>query len=148
MDPASPLSVGPRVGHNPAPLEGAGVQRLFENALRDRAGADLAFYDLEAVAGRLAAGPVREGDLYALENWQDGTAVVEVKGANLRPALLASLRAAGQALDERRAYAIATSGYVARHQAEALIGHPEAVTPGPLLREVVIAHARERGFPT
>lgn len=147
MDPSAPLGVGELVGHNPAPLEGAAVQRFFEAAMQDQSGADLAFYDPEAVAGRLRAGPVREGDLYSLESWQDATARVEIKGANLRPALLASLRAAGKELDPRRAYAVATPRYVATHDAPELLGEPEAVTPGPLLRDVLIAHVRQRGFP-
>jgi len=147
MDPSAPLGVGQLVGHNPAPLEGAAVQRFFEAAMLDQSGADLAFYDLDSVAGRLRAGPVREGDLYALESWQDSTAVVEVKGATLRPALLASLRAAGKELDPRRTYAVATAWHVAQHEAQELLGEPGAVTSGPLLRDVLIAHAKQRGFP-
>jgi uncharacterized protein DUF3500/5'-nucleotidase-like protein len=146
MDPSAPLGVGALVGNNPAPLEGAAVQRFFEAAMRDQLGADLAFYDPDDVAGRLRAGPVREGDLYALESWQNATARVEIKGANLGPSLVASLRAAGKALEPRRTYAVATSSHIAGYEME-LIGHPEAVTPGPLLREVLIAHARQRGFP-
>src|SRR5262249_2256105 len=87
MDPSAPLGVGALVGPNPAPLEGAAVQRFFEAAMQDQLGTDLAFYDPDDVAGRLRAGPVREGDLYALESWQNATARMEVKGANLGSAL-------------------------------------------------------------
>ena len=147
MDASTPLSVGELIGENPAPLEGPGVQRLFEAAMRDQSGADLAFYDLDAVAGRLRRGPIREGDLYALESWQDSTARVEIQGSNLSSTLVESLRAAGKSLDPRRTYAVATTGHVAREDSAEHLGRPDAVTPGPLLRDVAIAHVKKNGFP-
>ncbi|HEY8210315.1 MAG TPA: 5'-nucleotidase C-terminal domain-containing protein [Myxococcaceae bacterium] len=144
---ASACSVGERIGENPAPLEGPGIQRLFEAAMLDQSGADLAFYNPDAVAGRLRRGTIREGDLYALEVWQDSTARVEIKGANMAPTLVESLRGAGKSLDPRRTYAVATTGHVAREEAAEHLGQPDAVDPGPLLRDVAIAYLKKHGFP-
>lgn len=155
MDAHAPLSVGEPVADNPALLEGAGVQRLFEAAMQDQSGADLAYYDPESVAGRLRQGPIREGDIYALEVWQNAVAVVEIKGAGLSPTLVQALRARGADPDPLRTYRVATVDYTAREDAHRLgqidridgTDGTDARSPGPLLRDVTIAYLKKHGFP-
>jgi len=149
MDAGAPLSVGELLGESPAPLDGEGVARLFEAAMRDQAGVELAYYDPLSVAGRLRRGPVREGDIYALESWQDSVAVVELQGSAMSPDMARALRGRGLDPDPRRTYRIATSGHVAR-EAMATEGmrpsDPGSRRDGPLLRDAVIAYLKKRGF--
>jgi len=146
MDGDAPLSVGELLGHNPAVLAGDGVRSLFERAMRHHTGADLAYYDPAAVAGRLRAGPIRAGDVYVLESSQDGVSVVEVRGRDLSPDLVAQFRADGAALDPRRVYVVATTPHVAAHEAEARLGGSSPRTDHGMLRDAAIAYAREHGF--
>lgn len=146
MDGDRPLSVGELLGENPSVLENGAVRELFEDAMRGQTGADLAYYAPQSVAGRLRAGPIRTGDIYTLECWQDSVTVVEVKGARLAPAFVEELRGRGTDPDPGRVYTIATTGHVARELAPERLGRVESRQPGVLLREATIAHLRERGF--
>jgi hypothetical protein len=146
MDGDAPLSVGELVGHNPRLLEGDGVQALFEHAMRAELGTDLACYPRESVVGRLRAGPIRSGDVYVLESWQEETLVVSIRGAYLGPALQADLRRQGLPLDPARTYTAAVTEYAA-DELEATLGRIDARRPGPLLRELTVAHLRAHGFP-
>jgi hypothetical protein len=144
MNADTPLSVGEPLGDNASVLEGVGVKRLFEDAMREQSSADLAFYDLGAVAGRLRKGPTRTGDIYALESWQDHVVVVEIKGSNLGPSLVEELRARGVRHDPRRAYAVATTGFVIGENAR-LLGKIESRRRGGMVRDVTIAYLKKRG---
>jgi len=144
MDGEAPLSVGEVLGTNPRELDGPGVKRLFERALRDATGADLAWYDLEAAVGRLRAGTVRTGDVFVLESWQDRISVVSVRGARLAPALAAALVAAGTPPEPQRLYDIAT---VADAQEAVALGRPESRRGTELLlRDATVAFLRTHGF--
>jgi Protein of unknown function (DUF3500)/5'-nucleotidase, C-terminal domain len=144
MNADTPLSVGEPLGNNPAVLEGVGVKRLFEAAMREQSGADAAYYDLGAVAGRLRKGPMRTGDIYALESWQDRVIEVEIKGSNLAPSLTEGLRARGIEVDPRRAYAVATTASVVDENGERL-GKIEARRKGGMVRDAAIAYLKKRG---
>jgi hypothetical protein len=146
MDPEAPLSVGEVVGASPSVLEGENVKRLFEGAMREQNGTDLAFYDLEAVAGRLRPGPIRTGDIYALESWKDSVALVEIKGADLGPGLLEQLRARGATLDLRRTYSVATTGYAVEESPQ-ILGRIQSRQDAGRVRDVTIAYLRARGLP-
>src|SRR5262249_16487413 len=89
MDGDAPLSVGEPLGDNPQWLDRSGVKTLFETALRSQTQADLAYYDVNSVAGRLHPGVVRSGDIYTLESWQERVQVVEIRGSNLSATLAA-----------------------------------------------------------
>jgi hypothetical protein len=141
MDGDAPLSVGEALGENPVPLEGAGVQSLFERAMRAGTGADLAWYDAEAVAGRLRRGTIRAGDIYALESWQDEVVVSEIRGANLARGLVDRLREAGTPVEPARHYTVATTSDAPGEE----LGKRESSRRGELLREVTIAYLREHG---
>jgi len=145
MDGDAPLSVGELLGENPRVLESDGVKRLFERAMRAELGTDLAHYELEAAVGRLRAGPVRSGDIYVLESWQDRVAVVEVRGARLGAALVEALRERGEVPDPGRLYSVATTAEVA-DDARARIGPAESRRDGVLVREVAVDHLRTHGF--
>src|SRR5262245_3541563 len=95
MDGDAPLSVGEPLGTNPAWLDRAGVKTLFETALREQTGADFGYYDESSVAGRLRPGPIRSGDIYSLESWQELVEIVEVRGSNLSNELQTRLRQRG-----------------------------------------------------
>jgi hypothetical protein len=137
-DAASPLSVGEPLGRNPAALEGPAVKAWFEEAMRSTSGADLAFYPLESVAGRLRAGPLRSGDIYALESWQDDLVLVEVRGDDLRGELLADLRARGPSPGARRTYVVATTGHALESLGQPVLSRRD----DGLLRDALVAHLR------
>ena len=146
MDGDAPLSVGELLGENPTPLEGVKVKRLFETAMREQAGADFGYYDLEGVAGRLRKGSIRAGDIYALESWQDSVAAVEIKGSNLSATLLEELRNRGAELNPRGVYTVATTAYVAGELAAEKLGRVESSQRRGLVRDATIAYLRKRGF--
>jgi hypothetical protein len=146
MDGDAPLSVGEPLGENPAILEGGKVKRLFETAMQERAGSDFAYYDPDSIAGRLRKGPIRAGDIYALESWQDSLRQVEIKGSNLSATLVEELRNRGIEPDPRRVYSVATTGYVAGELAAEKLGRVESSQKGGLVRDAAIAYLRKRGF--
>jgi hypothetical protein len=90
-----PLSVGELLGENPRELDRPSVQALFERALEEQTGADLAFYELDSVVGTLRRGPIRTGDVYTLESWQNALAVLEIKGSSLNAAFVDELKKRG-----------------------------------------------------
>jgi hypothetical protein len=143
MDGDAPLSVGELLGENPSVLEHEGVKAFFEQALRDQTGSDLAYYDLDSVAGRLRSGTIRTGDIYALESWQDHVAVVEVRGSNLAPAFVEALRARDIDPDPRRTFSVATTGYVAGETPEK-IGSIESSRRDVMVRDAAIAYLKKR----
>ncbi len=146
MEADSPLSVGELLGDNPAVLEGVGVKRLFEAAMQEQAGSDFAYYDLDAVAGRLRKGPIRTGDIYTLESWQDFVTHVEIKGSNLSESLVKDLRSRGVDPDSRRLYTLATTGYVTSQLAAERVGKVESRQRSGMVRDVAIAYLKKRGF--
>lgn len=148
MDGERPLSVGEVVAENPAPLEGDDVKALFEEILLGTTGADLAYYHPDAVAGRLRAGTVRTGDIYSLESWEDQVSVVEIRGANLSPALADALKARGDTVQSKSAYKVATTSFIAENLADEVIGSVESMTTGMMLREAAILHLKANGFPS
>jgi hypothetical protein len=137
--------VGEPLGNNPSWLDHAGVKALFETALREETGADLAYYDQSSVAGRLRPGLIRSGDIYTLESWQETTEVVQIRGSDLSAPLVAALR--GQAIDPDtgKTYNVATTAYVASNSKT--LGRIEARRPGPMLRDLTISYLRSHGFP-
>jgi hypothetical protein len=144
MDAKSPLSAGEPLGNNPAWLDRAGVKTLFETALQAETGSDLAFYDEDSVAGRLRPGLIRSGDIYSLESWQEAAAVVEIRGANLSPALKNVLRERRTILNEQNRYTVATTSYIAGHSEN--IGRVDASRPGPMIRDLTVAHLQSDRF--
>jgi len=146
LDGEAPLSVGEPLGDNPRALEGDAVQALFERALRAETGADLAHYPRASVVGRLRAGPIRSGDVYVLESWQERAMAVEIRGARLGPALRTQLAQDGQPLEPQRTYTVATTEWAADDGAPDL-GPIEGRRRLGLLRELTVAHLRAHGFP-
>jgi uncharacterized protein DUF3500/5'-nucleotidase-like protein len=145
MDGDAPLSAGEALGQNPAPLADMAVKRLFERALRLECGTDLAFYDREAVAGRLRKGTIRSGDIYALESWQDTITVVEVAGRDLARGLADVMRAAGTVINSERRYTVATTAEVASSPARNL-GRVVSTLSAGLVRDAAISYLRAHGF--
>jgi len=146
MDGEAPLSSGEPLGSNPSWLDHAGVKRLFEIAMRSETGADLAYYDKGSVAGRLRSGPIRSGDIYSLESWQEFVAVVQVRGSNLSAVLQAGLRERSVPLDSDKTYSIATTKYIATEESDKL-GRIESRRSGSMLRDLSVAYLRSHGFP-
>jgi hypothetical protein len=144
MDPDKPLSSGELLGENPAWLDRAGVKTLFETAMRAETGADLAYYPDDSVAGRLRSGAIRSGDIYSLESWREGVQVVDVHGSNLSPTLLAQLPQPENGPDQKL-YSIATTAYAASDLQDRL-GRIDARRPGPMLRDLTVAHLKRHGF--
>jgi hypothetical protein len=141
MDGDAPLSVGEPLGTNSQWLDRAGVKALFETALQAETGADLAYYNDQSVAGRLRPGPIRSGDIYSLESWQESAELVEVRGSNLSPAMQAQLRERGAALHDDKIYKIATTTYVADDPKQRL-GRIQSRRSLQLLRDLTVAYLR------
>jgi uncharacterized protein DUF3500 len=145
MNAEAPLSSGDDLGENPAWLDRSGVKALFEAALRAETGADLAYYPLDSVAGRLRPGAIRSGDIYSLESWQETVAVVDVHGSTLSARMIAQLPAPAQGPDLARTYRIATTAYAARDLQDHL-GRIDARRSGAMLRDVTVAYLKRHGF--
>jgi hypothetical protein len=145
MDGERPLSVGDVLGENPTTLEGEELRQLFATAMRTHAEADIAYYPVQTVVGRLRAGTIRTGDVWTAESWVDELAVVEADGGDLMPDVAAVLRARGIAPQTSTPYRIATTGYLAREAAH-YIGRVRARRSLGLLRDAVAAHVRAHGF--
>lgn len=145
MDGEAPLSVGEALGSNPAPLEGDAVCALFERALRAECGTEIAFYPRESVVGRLRAGPIRSGDIYTLESWQDTSVIASIRGARLSASLRARLEADGARVEPARDYSLATTRYAADELRNEL-GSLERRRAGPRVRELTVAHLLAQPF--
>ena len=145
MDGEQPLSVGDVLGETSATLEGEGLRAFFETAMRAHAEADAAYYPLQGVVGRLRAGTVRTGDVWAAESWVNDLVVVEVQGADLADELANVMRLRGIAPQARARYRIATTDYLAREESGRLGRVGAARRLGPL-RDALAAHARAHGF--
>jgi len=143
MDGDAPLSSGEELADNPAWLDAAGVKALFEAAMRTETGADLGYYPEESVAGRLRPGPIRSGDIYTLESWQESVEVGEVHGSAVQKTPLATL--AQPAIDGTKMYKIATTRYgVGRLRDE--LGSIESPQPRGMLRDLTIAYVKRHGL--
>jgi hypothetical protein len=143
MDADAPLGVGAPLGDSRAELEGVGVKSLFEAAMLEQVRTDLAFYPLDAVAGRLRKGPLRTGDIFALESWQDHVVQGEINGKDLSASFAADLRGRGVELNPRRTYSVSTTGFVA-DDPEIHVGAIQSPQARGMLRDVTVAHLRKR----
>jgi hypothetical protein len=146
MNADAPLSSGEELGDNPAWRDRAGVKALFETALQNETGADLAYYPAESVAGRLRPGAIRSGDIYSLESWQEAVAVVDVHGSRLSATLRAQLSSPEHEPDRTKTYSVATTSYGA-DDLKRQLGRIEGRRSGPMLRDLTVAYLKRHGFP-
>ena len=102
MDGDAPLSSGEHLADNPAWLDAAGVKTLFETAMRTETGADVGYYPEDSVAGRLRPGPIRSGDIYTLESWEESVEVAKSMARCSTPRRSRQLSNANRALDRER----------------------------------------------
>jgi hypothetical protein len=141
-----PLSVGEELGINPAPIEGAAVKRLFEDAMRESCGADFGFYGGDSVVGGLRAGMVRSGDVYTMESWQESIRVVHIQGSRLKGPLLDQLRRDGVDIAPDRVHTVATAGYVEGASAERSMDAGKVERTGIMVRDAAVSWLRAHGF--
>jgi hypothetical protein len=145
MDGDAPLSSGELLADNPSWLDRAGVKRLFEAAMRMETRADLGYYPEGSVAGRLRPGPIRSGDIYTLESWQEPVEIGQIHGSLFDEKTFAPLANPTLTLDRTRTYTIASTDYGMGQLKEA-IGRVESPKSREMLRDLVIAHVKARGF--
>jgi hypothetical protein len=126
MDGDAPLSSGELLGTNPAWLDRGGVKALFETALRSETGADRGYYPDSSIAGRLRPGPIRSGDIYSLESWQEPVEVAVVYDGVTRQR-------------------VATTGWGLSELKEQP-GTVESSESRGMLRDLTVAHLRRHGF--
>jgi hypothetical protein len=143
MDPDMPLSSGDHLADNPAWLDATGVKALFEAAMRSETGADLGYYPEDSVAGRLRPGPIRSGDIYTLESWQEFVEVGEVHGSLLQWTPLSKL--IPSAIDGTKMYRVATTRYGAERLRDEMTPL-ESPKPRGLLRDLTIAYVKRHGL--
>ena len=111
--------------------------------MRTETGADLGYYPEDSVAGRLRPGPIRSGDIYTLESWQEPVEVGEVHGSVLQKTPLAKL--APSEIDGTKMCRIATTRYgVSRLRDE--LGPVESPQPRGMLRDLTIAYVKRHGL--
>ena len=146
MDGNAPLSSGDMIGTNPAWMDRPAVKAMFETVMLDKTGADFAYYEGNSVAGRLRAGQIRSGDIYALESWQDTAEVVEISGAKLSVMMLNLLKTKGITPDPNKVYRIATPTFVANTPDQ--LGRIEDRTKVGMLRDLTVTHLKAHGFPS
>jgi hypothetical protein len=143
MNGDAPLSSGEYLADNPAWLEAAGVKTLFETAMRTETGADLGYYPESSVAGRLRPGPIRSGDIYSLESWEESVEAGDVHGSVLQWTPLAKL--VRSPIDATKMYKVATTRYgVGRLRDE--VGPVESPQPRGMLRDLTIAYVKRHGL--
>ncbi len=111
--------------------------------MRTETGADVGYYPEDSVAGRLRPGPIRSGDIYTLESWQESVEVGEVHGSVLRKTPLAKL--AQSEIDGTKMCKVATTRYgVGRLRDE--LGQVESPQPRGMLRDLTIAYVKRHGL--
>jgi hypothetical protein len=145
-DVDQPLSLGEVVGTSPTALEGESLRAWFESAMAGQTGADHAHYPSYSVVGRLRAGTVRTGDIWAAESWVDDLVVCEVAGDDIAPGLGNLMRSRGSSPQAHRTYRIATTGDVAANNAQSRIGRVRSWRSCGRLRDALVSQARIRGF--
>lgn len=145
-DGERPLSVGRDLGTNPSRLEGVRLRRFFEAALRESMEADVGYYDDDSLAGELRSGPIRTGDIYVLESWQNRMVALEVAGRTLGGALRERLAAAGLEVDPARSYRVATTAFSETEHRDR-IGPARRLETGALVRDGLVGYIERHGFP-
>lgn len=143
-DPAKPLSVGETIAQTSTVLAGASVQSLFERAMLDFCDTDLAYYDLESVAGRLRAGTIRTGDIYSLESWNNEVHIVTIKGSSFSDAAKRLWVSRGIVIDETKTYTVATTDHVVSELLGDHLGNGKPAPAVARLREVTIDYLKAR----
>jgi hypothetical protein len=141
----APLSCGEILNDNPAWLDRQGVKKLFEAAMRTETGADFGYYPEESVAGRLRPGPIRTGDIYTLESWQEAVEVGELHGSKLEGTVFAQLASPLGQFDRSRTYTVATTAYGLSRLLEE-VGRVESPRPRGLLRDLAAGYVKRHGF--
>jgi hypothetical protein len=141
-----PLSLGEALGMASVSLEGEALRTWFESAMLTHTQADCAYYPSVSIAGRLRAGTVRTGDIWAAENWRDDLIVCEVRGEEVAPALSKLMTGRANTPQAHRTYRIATTGDVAANSAESRIGRVSNLRNWGPLRNALVSQVRLRGF--
>jgi hypothetical protein len=91
----------------------------------------------------LRPGPIRSGDIYTLESWEESVELGEVHGSVLQWTPLAKL--AQSEIDGTKMYKVATTQYgVGRLRDE--LGPVEAPQPRGMLRDLTIAYVKRHGL--
>ena len=89
-------------------------------------------------------GPIRSGDIYTLESWEEHVEVGDVHGSVLQWTPLDKL--AQSSIDGTKMYKVATTRYgVGRLRDE--VGPVESPQPLGMLRDLTIAYVRRHGLP-
>jgi hypothetical protein len=145
MDGDAPLSAGELLGDNPAWLDHSGVKTLFETAMRTQTRADAAYYPKESVAGRLRSGPIRSGDIYTLESWEEDVEVGEIHGSVLADSTIAARISVASPIDRTTFYRVATTGWGANLLKEDG-GRIESSRPAGPLRDLTVTYLKNHGF--
>lgn len=146
MDGEHPLSVGEVVGQNPRAWGTAEAKAFFEEVMAAEMGTPHAYYPESEVAGRLRAGTIRSGDIYALENWGNRVAVMEVAGSGLPESMRTDMTMRAETISDTTRYRIAVPDYVARNTQEMGFVGGALLREGRLLRDAAIEHLQSHGF--
>jgi hypothetical protein len=145
MDGDAPLSVGERVGQAEQRIEGPALKQLFEASMLAGTDADFGFYDVGSAVGLIRQGPIRTGDLYTAESWENSVRTVTVRGSDVVGEFAADLALHGITLEPERIYRIATIEFIADERLSEVIGPGEIVAEHGFLRDMTIDYVRASG---
>ena len=107
--------------------------------------ADFGFYDVGSAVGVLRPGPIRTGDLYTAESWENTVRTVAIRGADVTGEFAADLAARNLTLDPERTYRVANIEFIANEILDEVIGPGEIVAEHGYLREMSISYVRSSG---
>jgi hypothetical protein len=138
-DPAR-ANLGESLGRTARPIEGDGMRRLLEAAMRRATGEALAWHG-EEVPGRFCPGEITSGLAYALDPYGNRLVVASLEGRAMAAPLRERLEEGGPPIEPGRTYRVASTGYFAGH--EDSFGEPAKLEKGDLLlRDALLAHLR------
>jgi hypothetical protein len=142
-DPAR-ANLGESLGVSEQRIEGEGLRRVLEGALRRATGERLAFH-ADPVPGRICPGEITTGLAYSLDPYRNHVVVASIEGRATSAALRERLEASGVAIEPGRRYRVASTQYFASQPG--IFGEAEDVERGDgLLRDAIVAHLRAGGL--
>lgn len=123
------------------------LRNWMEQVLRERAGADLGYYNKGGVRDLIRPGPVTARMLWNIEPFGNSVVTMELTGAEVKTMLRANHDEAAIELDDARRYRVATNSFVGAHTRKNLGDHVNLQDLGVLVRDILIEAVREDGLP-
>ncbi len=128
-------------------IQGAELRNWMERILRERTGADLAYYNAGGVRDAIRPGPVTARTIWNIEPFGNSVVTLHLTGAQVQSLLADNHEDSAIALDQTSVYRLATNSFVGAHLRKT---YGDAVTvqdTGLLVRDLLIDAAKSGGLP-